>query len=594
MLHDVWRRFIESMGYPDEMTAPLLQEDGFVEVCESLPLGMGRQFHACTHTTMAPTIVHGGTKINVIPDTVDLELDIRTLPGPDHRRGVPPARRSARRSRASSVDIVHAHEDPSTASPIETPLWDALSRVTQTFYEGSATVPFLTVGATDARFFRRAGSTAYGFGLFSTRLSLEDYGVMFHGDDERVDIESLRLSTELWHALAHDLLELVTRRSLRTCRNEWAIWSKRSLPAVPPTATPMIAHVVLPDGHEVDRLVHGGRARCRSDLERELSAQGRPGRQRHAVDRDVGPADCSELTAQLVARSELLGSNRCGLFATTTNAGVPSTEPEGGQDAAAGSALPLGQEGCKVRVLAAEVALRRAVEELRRIGLVKFCGTAMLTPDALVLDHLEPRRRLCDWSRRPTGPSGRLTGCTADRVVLLGVVSIAKKAIAPTITTTAATAAMPMIGPPAACRRLPPPTGGSVGGPYVAASGRAGGFTASGCVVGGAGASGREGGYHLPSEASHHPSPCDWSLMKISPGSRADANVGRIAGGSVRCRDVCDPSGALRLRRCHLDQSVRVLRSLRARPGDPRGVPPRTATPPTTTRTHGHATNATR
>jgi acetylornithine deacetylase/succinyl-diaminopimelate desuccinylase-like protein len=67
-------------------------------------------------------------------------------------------------------------------------------------------VPFLTVGATDARFFRRAGATAYGFGLFSTRLSLEDYGVMFHGDNERVDVESLRLSTELWDGLARDFL----------------------------------------------------------------------------------------------------------------------------------------------------------------------------------------------------------------------------------------------------------------------------------------------------------------------------------------------------------------------------------------------------
>jgi acetylornithine deacetylase/succinyl-diaminopimelate desuccinylase-like protein len=205
VLHDVWRQFIESMGYPAEMTAPLLREEGFVEVCESLPLGMGRQFHACTHTTMAPTIVHGGSKINVIPDEIDLELDVRTLPGQsidEVYRFLDEAIGDLR----GSVEIIHAHEDPSTASPVETPLWDALSRVTQTFYEGSATVPFLTVGATDARFFRRAGSTAYGFGLFSTKLSLEDYGVMFHGDDERVDVDSLRLSTELWDALARDFL----------------------------------------------------------------------------------------------------------------------------------------------------------------------------------------------------------------------------------------------------------------------------------------------------------------------------------------------------------------------------------------------------
>jgi acetylornithine deacetylase/succinyl-diaminopimelate desuccinylase-like protein len=71
---------------------------------------------------------------------------------------------------------------------------------------GASCIPFLIVGATDARFFRRAGQTAYGFGLFSRHLSLEDYGVMFHGDDERVDTGSLRLSTELWEHLARELL----------------------------------------------------------------------------------------------------------------------------------------------------------------------------------------------------------------------------------------------------------------------------------------------------------------------------------------------------------------------------------------------------
>jgi hypothetical protein len=29
---------------------------------------------------------------------------------------------------------------------------------------------------------------------------------MFHGDDERVDVESLRLSTEMWTALAEEFL----------------------------------------------------------------------------------------------------------------------------------------------------------------------------------------------------------------------------------------------------------------------------------------------------------------------------------------------------------------------------------------------------
>jgi acetylornithine deacetylase/succinyl-diaminopimelate desuccinylase-like protein len=204
-IHETWRRFIESMGYPTELTAPLLDPDQLVETCAGLPVGMARQFHACTHTTFAPTVMHGGTKTNVIPDRVELEVDIRTLPGvsgDDVRAMLDEILGDL----SSSVEIARWHDDPSTSSPTDTALWDSLSRVTKRFYEGSAVVPFLTVGATDARFFRRAGSVAYGFGLFSERISFEDFGVMFHGDDERVDVDSLRLSTELWQAVAQDLL----------------------------------------------------------------------------------------------------------------------------------------------------------------------------------------------------------------------------------------------------------------------------------------------------------------------------------------------------------------------------------------------------
>ncbi len=204
-IHDTWRRFLEGMEYPPELIDPLLDPDAFGAACDALPVGMGRQFHACTHTTFAPTIAHGGTKINVIPDRVDLEVDIRTLPGDstDEVRGMLD---EALGELASKVELVESHDDPSTSSPTDTPLWDSLARVTQAFYEGSKIVPFMTVGATDARFFRRIGTTSYGFGLFSTDLSFEDYGAMFHGDDERIDVTSLELSTDMWEALSRDLL----------------------------------------------------------------------------------------------------------------------------------------------------------------------------------------------------------------------------------------------------------------------------------------------------------------------------------------------------------------------------------------------------
>lgn len=204
-IHDVFRRFLEGLGLPEDMTAPLLSPETLADALEALPLAMARQFHACTHTTLSPNVLHGGTKLNTIPDEVTLEVDIRTLPGQSNE-DAGNVLLEALGDLADRVEIKVVEADEATASPIDTPLWDTLGRVTEAFYEGSAIVPYLTVGATDARFFRQAGGVAYGYGLFSQKLSFEDYGVMFHGDDERIDVESLALSTALWDAVARDLL----------------------------------------------------------------------------------------------------------------------------------------------------------------------------------------------------------------------------------------------------------------------------------------------------------------------------------------------------------------------------------------------------
>ncbi len=204
-IHETWRRFIEGVDFGPEWNAALLDEEHLTDFCRELPIGLARQAHACTHTTFAPTVITGGTKTNVIPDKVEIEVDIRTLPG---QRGADIRKLldDALGDLAAQVQITSFDENESTASPTETPMWDAMDRVSQRLVEGSGLVPFLTVGATDARFFRRKGSVAYGYGLFSRKLSFDDYASMFHGNDERVDIDSLVLSTKLWDGLARDLL----------------------------------------------------------------------------------------------------------------------------------------------------------------------------------------------------------------------------------------------------------------------------------------------------------------------------------------------------------------------------------------------------
>ena len=206
-MHDVWRRFVDAADLLPELRETLLDPEKVVAFAETFPdVGMARMVHAATHTTISPNIVHGGQKTNIIPDRVDLELDIRTLPGQTSGDVRAMLADALGPELFASVDITAQSDDESTASSLDNPLWDSITKVTEAMVPGTRTMPFLLVGATDARFFRRAGSIAYGYGLFSERIPFAQFMSMFHGDDERVDQESLELSTNLWEALATDLL----------------------------------------------------------------------------------------------------------------------------------------------------------------------------------------------------------------------------------------------------------------------------------------------------------------------------------------------------------------------------------------------------
>ena len=148
-INDVWRRFVAGIDLPEELTRALLSPDDFMGAIEGLPIGIARQFHACTHTTFSPNIVHGGSKINTIPDSVDLQVDIRTLPG-QTAEDVEAQLREAVGDLADDVTFTASAYDAASASPIDTPLWDVLTRASARFYEDSQTVPMLIVGATDA------------------------------------------------------------------------------------------------------------------------------------------------------------------------------------------------------------------------------------------------------------------------------------------------------------------------------------------------------------------------------------------------------------------------------------------------------------
>src|SRR5882724_11625654 len=197
-----WRR-LSVTGTPGHGSMPygadnaLVKAAHVVKAIARLPAGMAKFAWSSTHTTFSPNMCHGGVKTNVIPDVVDVEVDIRTVPG-DSEDEVRRHLDKALGDLAEEVTIEKLFSKPASTSPTGTPLWDVLGRVVDAHYPGARLLPRMIVGFTDAPYFRDHGAVAYGFGLFSRALTAEAMAGRFHGNDERVDVESLALTTQAW------------------------------------------------------------------------------------------------------------------------------------------------------------------------------------------------------------------------------------------------------------------------------------------------------------------------------------------------------------------------------------------------------------
>ncbi len=198
---DMWTAQVAAMPLPDDVKAGLVDPARIWATIESLPPALARRCHAHTHTTFSPNVVHGGQKTNIIPDLVELEVDIRTVPGTT-QEDVDAHLHEALGELAHHVEIGRLQTSDPTESPRGNDLWDAISAATQVAYPGADLLPGLIVGGTDARFFRDRGSVAYGTGLFSPSVTLESFGTRFHGNDERIDVESLGLAADFWVHIA--------------------------------------------------------------------------------------------------------------------------------------------------------------------------------------------------------------------------------------------------------------------------------------------------------------------------------------------------------------------------------------------------------
>lgn len=204
-VHELWRERVDTLPVDDELRAALLDPGSIDAAIDSMPGRAPAAIHASCHTTMSCNLLDGRMKTNVIPDRVEIGVDVRTLPGEEDAE-VDAHLRAALGDLADRVDVEIVMNDPASISRLDTPLWDSLVRAVNRPFPSARLSPQLAVGFTDARIYRQLGAIAYGAGLLSPSIDAAEFGRRFHGHDERIDVESLTLTTRLWLDVIGDLL----------------------------------------------------------------------------------------------------------------------------------------------------------------------------------------------------------------------------------------------------------------------------------------------------------------------------------------------------------------------------------------------------
>ncbi len=143
--------------------------------------------------TISITMLGGSQQTNVIPPEAWANVDVRLLPGADPKAFLESIRRVVNDPDVS-VEPENAEFRVANSSPTDTALYDAIRKVTKTYFGDVPVAPRITSGYTENQRYRPLGIHAYGYTPYT---ATEAEGETEHGNDERVRVEELRRAPKL-------------------------------------------------------------------------------------------------------------------------------------------------------------------------------------------------------------------------------------------------------------------------------------------------------------------------------------------------------------------------------------------------------------
>jgi acetylornithine deacetylase/succinyl-diaminopimelate desuccinylase-like protein len=150
-----------------------------------------------TKMTIAPTMIHGGVKENIIPSDCEAVFDCRILPGQSVNETIDLIKSLLKNVGLDKLSFEFIQAHGGSESSTVAPLYSTIANVLREFEPDCGVTPTLTTGGTDSRFFRENGSICYGFQPMIPDEPNDQLEKRMHGVDERITIENLVYGTSI-------------------------------------------------------------------------------------------------------------------------------------------------------------------------------------------------------------------------------------------------------------------------------------------------------------------------------------------------------------------------------------------------------------
>ncbi len=154
---------------------------------------LGGEAAAMVRTTIAPTRLTGGSANNVLPSQASATVNLRLALGETVESAVETLRRRIGDDEIT-IEILEGN-DASPESPSVGPQFDLITEAVRSSHPEAITVPYVTMAATDSRYFHKYFPATY---RFAPLMMNAQQRAAIHGIDERVAISELERGT-LFH-----------------------------------------------------------------------------------------------------------------------------------------------------------------------------------------------------------------------------------------------------------------------------------------------------------------------------------------------------------------------------------------------------------